>query len=112
MDGFPINVKGVIAVSSNEDTQPSGVVLAAPGRDILTLEPGGHYDYASGSSLATAYVSGAVALLLVLDHHLDAHALFGLLQKSQRGANRAINVCEAASVVRQLRAKCATVEIR
>ena len=29
--------------------------LAAPGRDILTLEPGGHYDYASGSSLATAH---------------------------------------------------------
>ena len=111
MDGFPINVKGVIAVSSNEDTQPSGVVLAAPGRDILTLEPGGHYDYASGSSLATAYVSGAIALLLVLDHHLDAPALLGLLQKSQRGGNTPINICEAVSALRRSDVNCRTTPV-
>ncbi|WP_165371531.1 S8 family peptidase [Pseudolysobacter antarcticus] len=111
MDGFPINVKGVIAVSSSEDAQPTGVVLAAPGRDILTLEPGGHYDYASGSSLATAYVSGAVALLLVLDHHLDAPALLGLLQKSQRDGNTPINICEAISALRRSGGNYATTPV-
>lgn len=111
MDGFPVDVKGVIAVSSNEDAQPPGVALAAPGRDILTLEPGGHYDYASGSSLATAYVSGAVALLLVLDHRLDASALLGLLQKSRRDANTPINICEAISALRQSDRNCANTSV-
>jgi hypothetical protein len=107
MDGFPINVNGVIAVNSIEDAPPTGVALAAPGHDILTLEPGDHYDYASGSSLATAYVSGAVALLLVLDHHLDAPALLGLLQKSQLGGNTPINICVAISALRRSDSNCA-----
>ena len=44
--------------------EPSPVVLRAPGREILTLMPDGHYDFASGDSIATAEVSGVVALLL------------------------------------------------
>ena len=39
-------------------------MLYAPGREILTLLPGGHYDFASGASIATAQVSGVVALML------------------------------------------------
>ena len=37
-------------------------VLRAPGRDVVTLVPGGRYDFLSGSSLATAHVTGVVAL--------------------------------------------------
>ncbi len=44
--------------------------LLAPGRDVLTLVPGGHYDFASGSSLAAAEVSGIVALMLAERPHL------------------------------------------
>jgi hypothetical protein len=99
MDGFPVDVPGVIAVTSAEDPRPEGPALAAPGRDILTLEPGGHYDYASGSSLATAHVTGAIALLLELDRHQDARALFALLSRSQQGTNASIDVCAAVSAL-------------
>ena len=92
MDGFPLNVAGVIAVRS-EDSQAHAGMLAAPGKDILTLEPGGHYDYASGSSLATAHVTGAIALLLDLEPRLDASRAFALLRDSARGAS--IDACAA-----------------
>ena len=38
-------------------------MLSAPGSDILTTQPGGGYDFTSGSSMAAAHVSGIVALL-------------------------------------------------
>ncbi len=107
MDGFPVDVPGVIAVSSAEDPQPRGAaVLAAPGRNILTLEPGGHYDYASGSSLATAHVTGAIALLLELNRHLDARALFAALKGSQPESDAPIDVCAAMVVLAPARGAC------
>jgi len=95
MDGFPVDVDGVIAVRSSDSPAAARPALAAPGRDILTLEPGGHYDYASGSSLATAHVTGAVALLLELDPRLDAKALFALLDGSSRSVDASIDACAA-----------------
>ena len=74
-DGFPGGVPGVLVVGSSDDAPAVGAQsagLSAPGRDILTLTPGGHYDYASGSSLATAHVSGVVALLRSLRRDLRA----------------------------------------
>jgi len=56
--------------------------LYAPGRDILTLMPGGHYDFATGDSIATAQVTGVVALLLATHHALTASAAYKLLQDS------------------------------
>ncbi len=105
MDGFPVDVPGVIAVDSADDPHPSAALLA-PGRDILTLEPGGHYDYASGSSLATAHVTGAIALLLELDHRLDARALFAVLNGSQRAADTPIDVCAAILALDRTRGDC------
>ena len=96
MDGFPVGVPGVIAVRGNDQPLPRRPALAAPSLDILTLEPGGHYDYASGSSLAAAHVSGALALLLQLKPRLDAGQLFALLQRSGDPARAPINACAAA----------------
>ena len=45
-------------------------ILRAPARDIVTLVPNGHYDFASGSSLATAQITGVVALLLARNQKL------------------------------------------
>jgi subtilisin family serine protease len=71
---------GVIEVAS-AGTQPArGAALSAPGREILTLLPGGHYDFASGDSIATAQVSGIVALLLAKNSALTAADVYRLLR--------------------------------
>lgn len=92
MNGFPVDVPGVIAVRSDDMAADAGT-LAAPGADILTLEPGGHYDYVSGTSLATAHVTGAIALLLALEPQLDATRAFSLLRDSSRSSS--IDACAA-----------------
>jgi subtilisin family serine protease len=78
--GFPTGTEGVIAAGIAGEFEPVGPdVVAAPGRDVLTLEPGGRYDYASGSSIAAAHVSAVAALLLAADPRLDRVALYALL---------------------------------
>lgn len=89
-DGFPSALPGVLTVASSEDQLPTPGLLAAPGRRILTLAPGGRYDFASGSSMAAAHVSGAVALMRAVDGKLDAVALSHLL-----GGSHPIDVCRA-----------------
>jgi len=64
-DGFPLGVPGVIAVQ--DVASPEAGALGAPAREVLTLMPGGRYDFASGTSMAAAHVSGLAALLL--QHH-------------------------------------------
>ena len=99
LDGFPVDVPGVIAVRAVGDA-PAPLAIAAPGRDILTLEPGGHYDFASGSSLAAAHVSGALALLLELRPRLDHAELLALLRDAQQGPEAPFDVCRAVTAVR------------
>lgn len=77
-ESFPSALAGVLAVAA-EDAPAMPGVLAAPGRRVLTLAPGGGYEYASGSSMAAAHVSGVVALLRALDRRLDGPALQPLL---------------------------------
>ncbi len=104
LDGFPVGVAGVIAVDAIEHAAAGAAVLHAPGREVLTLTPGGHYDFVSGSSLAAAHVSGAAALLLAANPHLDGAAVYGLLSRTS-GADAAtgtvaINVCAALAQLR------------
>jgi hypothetical protein len=66
---FPSDVPGVVAVLAWPPPQGApgddgASALAAPGKEILTAVPGGHYDFLSGSSLAAGEVSGVIALLL------------------------------------------------
>ena len=63
-ESFPASLVEVIAVgtplgSTGGNTQ----LVLAPGTDILTTTPGSTYAFRSGSSLASAYVSGIVALM-------------------------------------------------
>lgn len=106
MDGFPLNVPGVIAVTEVEDPAPDRPALAAPGREILTLEPDGHYDYASGSSLAAAHVSGSVALLLQLAPRLRAREAFALLGGGESSRDGSIDVCAAMLALGRAGAGC------
>ncbi|ANB18993.1 S8 family peptidase [Dokdonella koreensis] len=105
LDGFPLNVPGVIAVADTDDPPSAERMLRAPGREILTLEPGGHYDYASGSSLAAAHVSGSIALLLQLDPRLRASDAVRLLDDAN-DATASINVCAAAQALQGSGDRC------
>jgi subtilisin family serine protease len=71
---------GVIEVASAGKQSAVGSALYAPGREILTLLPGGHYDFASGDSMATAEISGVVALLLAKKASLSSEDAYRLLR--------------------------------
>lgn len=93
---------GVIAVASAEaGSSAAGAILYAPGREILTLLPGGHYDFASGASIATAQVSGVVALMLAKEPGLPASEAYRLLRDTSAAPTAAadgvkgIDACEA-----------------
>jgi subtilisin family serine protease len=90
---------GVIEVAASESASPDAALLSAPGREILTLLPEGHYDFASGVSIATAEVTGVVALLLSQNGGLSAGAAYRLLQQtSSRTAGGAGRVDACAAV--------------
>jgi subtilisin family serine protease len=103
MNGFPAGVPGVIAVDMAEQAAPAKGALRAPGRDVLTLAPEGHYDFATGSSLATANVSGIVALMRARQPQMTAASARALLARSmqdiagQAPAVETINACAALS---------------
>lgn len=78
--GFPTGTPGVIAVGVDSAQAPPPDAIAAPGRDVLTLQPGGRYDFAQGSSIAAAHVSGAMALLLAMPSGMEPLALAELLR--------------------------------
>jgi subtilisin family serine protease len=77
--GFPASVPSVIVVGlSDAGARMGSARIRAPGTDVLTTFPGGRYDYASGSSLAAAHVSGVVALARAL-RRLDLQQIRALL---------------------------------
>ncbi|MBB6365935.1 subtilisin family serine protease [Xanthomonas sacchari] len=98
LDGFPDGIPGVIVVRSSATTPAPPGVLSAPGEDILTTQPNGGYDFTSGSSMATAHVSGVVALLLALAPQLDARSVHDLLLRTSRQRDGLLQVDAAAAV--------------
>ncbi len=99
---FPCDIDGVIAVASTEFPVVRKDALLAPGLDLLTLTPEGHYDFASGSSLAAANVSGAIALLLARERTLSGMDARQLLETTANRISAAqayagINACAALS---------------
>ncbi len=80
-NSFPTDIEGVIAVDAVESGHAGRDTVRAPGREILSLAPEGHYDFYSGSSLATAEVSGLVALLRAERPHLSAREATSLLMR-------------------------------
>ena len=62
-EGFPAAVPGVLAAAASEQRLPAGA-FGAPGQHVLTLRPGGQYDFESGASVAAAELTGVIALLM------------------------------------------------
>jgi len=106
LTGFPGGTTGMLVVDSSETHGARDSALLAPGNEILTLTPGGHYDFASGSSLATAHVTGTVALLLAQNAKLRADALQSVL--SRTSTSQSINACAAVATVKRQAACSAT----
>lgn len=62
--------------------------VAAPGVDVLVAAPGGAYGYLSGTSMASAEISGAVALMLQIRPALTLAEARAALAKTARDLGR------------------------
>jgi hypothetical protein len=101
-------VIGITATDADDHLLPQAnrgpqVAVAAPGVDILAVAPGGQYEMTSGTSVATAHVTGVAALLLARNARLTPDALRRALVNAARkvpGAPREVG----AGVVDALRA--------
>lgn len=87
---FPASLETVISVGKSEQRpQGSGGSsqqsqdIYAPGQQIMVAVPNNSYDFRSGSSLAAAHVSGAVALLLAVSPELTFSSVLAYLRASQ-----------------------------
>jgi hypothetical protein len=101
---FPAKLPRVLPVAEAETSLNDGEgILRAPARDIVTLVPDGHYDFASGSSLATAQITGVFALLLARNQKLGVEKLRAMLTRSTqkhdttRGPFLSVNACTAVA---------------
>lgn len=84
--GFPTALAGVIAAGGMEHALPPGA-LAAPSEHVLTLRPQAQYDFASGTSVAAAELTGVIALLLSASAtRLTPDAVAALLRDTLPGA--------------------------
>jgi hypothetical protein len=84
---FPTAIPGVITASGSEPSLANGA-LAAPAQHVLTLRPGGEYDFESGSSVAAAEITGVIALLMAASPgHLSGDTLASLLKASAPAVN-------------------------
>lgn len=87
---YPAAYRGVIAVTATDDSdgifamaqRGTHVSVAAPGVDILAPAPGGGYDVSSGTSLATAHVTGIIALMLEEEPALSQVDIRAILEKT------------------------------
>ncbi len=110
--GFPGDVRGVVTVDAPGRRDGTAAALTAPGNDVLTLVPGAHYDFASGSSFAAAQVSAVTALLIARHRKLDGADVQRLLLATAQNVVTAggdyalVNAC-AALVALQRQGSCA-----
>ncbi|HEX4376920.1 MAG TPA: S8 family serine peptidase, partial [Steroidobacteraceae bacterium] len=104
LEGFPVNIDGVIAVDVIGRVDGAAAVLHAPGRDIVSTAPGGSYDFVTGSSFAAAHVTGVLALLRAQRPELGADALSSLLTRTgtEQAGGFSINACAALDALRSM----------
>ena len=109
---FPASLDTVIDVGNstqrqtNSSTKTTSQELYAPGDQIMVAIPNDAYDFRSGSSLAAAHVSGAVALLLAVSPDLPLTAVLGYLRESQNLATSdavSIDACMVLKLADQAR---------
>ncbi|MGH1468393.1 MAG: S8 family peptidase [Bdellovibrionales bacterium] len=110
------NIISVTALDPNKNILPSsnyGVVtvdIAAPGKNIYSTLPRGRYGYMTGTSQATAFVSGVAALLMAHNPDFDANQVSKYIKntgdvidslKGKTRYNRKLNSYRALSILDQ-----------
>ena len=89
---YPAAEPGVIAVTASDPAdrlyqaanRGPYICVTAPGVDVLVPAPAGAYGFSSGTSIAAAHVSGAIALLLQLRPDITARDVRALLARSAK----------------------------
>lgn len=81
-----ISVAAVDETNARLDSSTRGpqVTLAAPGGNVLSTLPGGHYGQASGTSFAAAVVSGVAARVWAARPDLKASQVVEILERTAR----------------------------
>jgi subtilisin family serine protease len=108
---FPASMDGVIAARHLQTTVDASRVysqrsIAVQSTDLLTTLPGGRYDLVSGCSIATAQVSGIVALLLEINPDLTPHQVQTMLETAHQRKNvLGINEIDVHALVSRLRSE-------
>jgi len=102
---FPTGIPGVITAAGSEQPLPPGA-LAAPAQHVLTLRPGGEYDFESGASVAAAEITAVIALLMSASPtHLDSGTIMGLLRSGSSGRSPAANAVDVNAALARLDAQ-------
>jgi len=96
---FPARMEEVIAVGTTLSEAGHAGVILAPGTDLLTTAPGATYGFKSGSSMATAYVSGIAALMKEKMPALTSAQIRDSLQLSARLDENELPVVDMCSAV-------------
>jgi subtilisin family serine protease len=83
------NVIAVTAVDANEKLYPQAtqgdfIDLAAPGVEIVSTGPGARLLISSGTSLATAFVTGVAALIVEQQPQLSPQAIQALMERTAK----------------------------
>lgn len=100
---FPASMDEVIAVGTPIGTDGSVDTfgILAPGTDVLTTTPGATYAFRSGSSMATAYISGIAALMKERQPTLSGEQIRVHLRSTSSGHTGlvpVVNMCAAISL--------------
>ncbi len=102
-NSFPASMPEVIAVGTplgNIDSADNPGILA-PGTDVLTTTPGATYAFKSGSSMATAYVSGIAALMKERQPTLSGEQIRLHLRNTSHQVVGAVPVVDMCNAIRR-----------
>ncbi|MEL6409154.1 MAG: S8 family serine peptidase [Pseudomonadota bacterium] len=95
-NAFPASMSGVIAAGLGRSDR-----IPAPMRDVITTAPGERHRFASGSSIATAHVTGIVALLLAENSSLSRTDVGQALSDAVdiKNETRVLDACSALTAI-------------